>query len=72
MTGDPRVSRVVKESLDRLRSGLAGPEIAEMARDLLAGRIELRGLADSPIYGDALYEGIEPAFDAVRPKRETT
>ncbi|SDT60726.1 hypothetical protein SAMN04489716_4825 [Actinoplanes derwentensis] len=59
MAGDPRLSNVVRESLERLRSGVAGQEMAEMARDLLNGSIELRSLAKSPVYGDALFEGIE-------------
>lgn len=59
MTGDPRLSRVAKESLERLRAGVAGPEMAEMARELLDGRIKLRSLADNSVYGHVLLEGVE-------------
>ena len=59
MVGDRRIARVVKESLEGLRSGHAGPEMAEMARDLLTGRIRMRDVTRSPAYAEALMGGLE-------------
>ncbi|BCY11615.1 hypothetical protein [Actinoplanes sp. L3-i22] len=53
------VVREVKEALARMTGGAAGPSMAEMARDLLAGRIRLRDLATSSVYADPMAEGVE-------------
>ena len=59
MTSHPRLSRAVKASLERLRSGSAGPEMADMAKGLLEGRLKLRNLATNSAYADPLMEGID-------------
>ena len=56
MAGDPRVARAIKADLIRLSNGAAGAEMAEMARDLLAGRIDLRTVAQSSAYSEQLTE----------------
>ena len=54
MTGDPALTRALKNSLTRLRDGAGGPELAEMARDLLDGRTTLRQVTRSGVYTQAL------------------
>ena len=59
MASRPDIARQVKESLQRMRTGEAGPEMAEMARDLLEGRIRLRDLATTEVYSEGLRSGVE-------------
>ncbi|GIE86570.1 hypothetical protein Are01nite_30500 [Actinoplanes regularis] len=59
MAGHARVAQAVKESLRRMKNGEAGPDMAEMARDLLDGRIRLRDLATTSVYSAPMIEGIE-------------
>jgi hypothetical protein len=54
MTGDPALTTSIKDSLTRLRDGAAGPDLAEMARDLLDGKISLRQVIRSGVYTEAL------------------
>jgi hypothetical protein len=56
MTGNAKAAEAVKESLRKLSEGAAGPELADMAKDLLAGRAALRDVGRSPVYGAALSE----------------
>jgi len=63
MTGDPALTTSIKDSLTRLRDGAAGPELAEMARDLLDGRISLRQVTRSGLYTEAL---LRQSAEAVR------
>lgn len=58
MSGSPALARGLKEDLRRLRDGAAGPELAEMARDVLDGNIELRTAARSSFYADQLTEAV--------------
>ncbi len=46
----PRLARAVKDSLVRLKSGDGGPELQEIARDLLNGSITLRDLTRTSVY----------------------
>jgi hypothetical protein len=62
MSGNPRVADAIRAGLRRLSNGGAGPELAEMAEDLLAGRISLREVGASSVYGPQLTE----AFSAFR------
>jgi hypothetical protein len=52
MAGDPALARVIKATLQRLADGLAGPEFAEVATDVLAGRVDLRDIGRSSVYGE--------------------
>ena len=52
MAGNPRVAAEIKNHLQRLSRGAGGPELAEMARDLLEGRTSLREVGKSEVYAD--------------------
>ena len=56
MAGSPALAKVVKKQILALRDGVAGPQLAEMARDLLDGRIGLRTIASSDAYAQPLTE----------------
>jgi hypothetical protein len=58
MSGSPALANQVKESLHRLADGTAGPKLAEMARDVLDGRTDLRTVARSSVYADNLTDAI--------------
>lgn len=58
MSGSPALAKQVKEDLRRLADGAAGPKLAEMARDVLDGRIDLRAVARGSVYADNLTEAI--------------
>jgi hypothetical protein len=57
MADNPRVARALKDALRQLRDGVAGPVMAEMARELLDGSIRLRAVARSSAYGRELTAG---------------
>ncbi|MDI6098179.1 hypothetical protein QLQ12_06125 [Actinoplanes sp. NEAU-A12] len=59
MVRNPRVAKAVKESLERLKAGHAGPEMAEMASGVLDGSIKLRDLAKSSVYSEGFLVGLE-------------
>jgi hypothetical protein len=52
MANNPRVAAEIKAHLQRLSRGAGGPELAEMARDLLDGRTSLREVGKSQVYAD--------------------
>ena len=54
--GSPALARAVKKQIQALRDGVGGPQLAEMARDLLDGRIELRTISSSDAYAQPLTE----------------
>jgi hypothetical protein len=54
MTGSRTLARELKENLRRLRDGAAGPELAEMAREVLEGRTTLREVARSAAYSEQM------------------
>ena len=56
MAGSPALAKALKKQIMALRDGVAGPELAEMARDLLDGRIGLRTIASSDAYRQSLTE----------------
>ena len=58
MAGNPRVARAMRDGLQRLSEGAGGPAMAELARDLLAGRITLREVGHSAAYADQFREAI--------------
>jgi hypothetical protein len=57
MTGNPHLAVAVKAALERLSSGAAGEELAEMATELLAGRASLRDIGRSEAYATRIAEG---------------
>jgi hypothetical protein len=71
MAGSPALAEAVRASLVRLSTGAAGPDLAEMARDLLEGRIELRAVARSSAYADQIIEAVATYgewFDELEPE----
>lgn len=58
MSGSPAIAKQIKESLRRLTNGAAGPELAEMARDVLDGRTDLRSVARSSVYAGHFTDAI--------------
>jgi hypothetical protein len=54
MSGSPAMARALKESLDQLAGGAAGPELAEMAREVIEGRTDLRSMGASGAYAEQL------------------
>ena len=54
--GSPDLARRVREDILRLRDGVGGSQLAEMARDLLDGRIDVRAIARSSAYAEPLSE----------------
>lgn len=57
--GTPQLARAVRKSLQQLKGGAAGPDLAEMARELLNGGTDLRSLARSSAYANPISQGIE-------------
>ena len=58
MAENPKLAESVKESLRRLAGGSAGPALAEMAKELLAGRTSLREIGRSQAYAPELGAGV--------------
>lgn len=58
MAGSPQLAKAVEEALRKLKDGSAGPEMAEMAREVLEGRTDLRSVARSSAYAAQISEGI--------------
>jgi hypothetical protein len=58
MAGNPKAAEAVKESLRRLADGAAGPALAEMSSELLAGRTTLREIGQIQAYATQPGEGI--------------
>ena len=52
------LARELKETLPSLRDGAAGPELAEMAREVLNGDVDIRNVARSSVYADQLTRAI--------------
>lgn len=58
MAGDPKLAESIRRSLEQLRDRSAGPDLAELARDVLDGRTDLRAVARSAAYASAITDGI--------------
>jgi hypothetical protein len=58
MAGSPTMAKAIKGALERLSGGSAGSDLAEMARDVLAGRTDLRTVGQSSGYSTQLTEAI--------------
>ncbi|SCE76176.1 hypothetical protein [Micromonospora chokoriensis] len=52
--GDQGLAKLLHAGLTRLRDGVAGDDLQEMARDVLAGHTDLRHVAATDAYGGAL------------------
>jgi hypothetical protein len=59
MAGNPKLAKAIKEGLERLSKGAGGPDLQEMARELLAGRTSLRTVGSSTAYAAQLTSAIE-------------
>ncbi|MEU4619607.1 hypothetical protein AB0G04_06480 [Actinoplanes sp. NPDC023801] len=53
VAGDARLARLLRTSLTRIADGPDGP-MREMAREVLAGRTDLRTALREPAYGEPL------------------
>jgi hypothetical protein len=58
MSGSPALAKQLTESLRRITDGGAGPELAEMAGEILAGRTDLRTIANTSVYATQLTEAV--------------
>ncbi|GAA3393340.1 hypothetical protein [Cryptosporangium minutisporangium] len=56
---DPHTAALLRRSLERLREGVGGPALQEMARDVLAGNTTLRSAGSFSFYQEALTAGLE-------------
>ncbi|MEV6487087.1 hypothetical protein AB0M20_00405 [Actinoplanes sp. NPDC051633] len=54
MLGSKELAKRVHESFVKLRGGAGGDQLAEMARDLLDGRIDIRAVTRSDAYAEPL------------------
>jgi hypothetical protein len=71
MSGSAAIAKAVQQSLRRLADGAAGTELAELAHDILAGRVDPQRLTTSEVYAEPLrhalagfrdwYAALEPA-----------
>jgi hypothetical protein len=52
--GSSELAKRVYDDIVRLRDGVGGSQLAEMARDLLDGRIDVRAVARSSAYAEPL------------------
>jgi hypothetical protein len=50
--GNRGLAKLLHTSLTRLRDGVAGNDLQEMARDVLAGHTDLRQIAATDAYGE--------------------
>ena len=59
MAGNPKVAALIKKDLHRLTTGVAGPEFAELAKELLEGRSSLRAVGSSSAYAAQFREAAD-------------
>ena len=59
MSGSAAFAKQLKEDLRRLASGVAGKDLAEMANEILNGRMRIRDVARHSAYATYLIEGID-------------
>jgi hypothetical protein len=64
ITRDPVDARRLRESLEKLADGASSDTLKEMAKEVLSGRVSLRGAVTVPAYGEALIEGGRPFREA--------
>jgi hypothetical protein len=58
MAGGRGLADSLKASLEKLKTGVAGKDLAEMAAEILDGRTGLREVAQSSAYSAQISEGI--------------
>jgi hypothetical protein len=58
MGGNPRLARAIKDALNKLSKGAGGAALAEMARDVLDGRTDLRTVGQSAAYSEQMTRAI--------------
>ncbi|WP_229070817.1 hypothetical protein [Actinoplanes sp. DH11] len=58
VTGNRKLAGELRRNLQTLREGAAGPDLAEMARDVLDGRISLRDVTRTSAYSAPLLEAM--------------
>ncbi|WP_435055194.1 hypothetical protein [Micromonospora aurantiaca (nom. illeg.)] len=54
--GNAGLAKLLHAGLERLREGVAGADLQEMARDVLAGHSDLRQIAATEAYGPMLLD----------------
>jgi hypothetical protein len=59
MAGGRRLAGAVKRSLEELKHGVAGPDLAEMATEVLEARTNLRTVVRSSAYSTQVTNGID-------------
>lgn len=69
--GDPGRHRLLRDALERLETGAAGPDLAEMAGEVMAGRITLRRAMTSRAYADAWRPHLEQVLKTVDEQRRS-
>jgi hypothetical protein len=65
MAGGRKLGQELRRNLEKLRDGGAGPDLAEMARDVLAGRISVRDVSRSTAYAGPLSDAMDRYRDAL-------
>ena len=65
LAGGRKLGQELRRNLERLRDGVAGPDLAEMARDLLDGRITVREVTRSTAYAVPLGEAMDRYREAL-------
>jgi hypothetical protein len=63
ITGNKKMAAELRQNLEKLKGGAAGPDLAEMARDVLAGRITLRDVTRSSAYATPLTDAMSRFHD---------
>jgi hypothetical protein len=66
--GDSAQAQQLRTALERLRSGAGGPELQEMARDVLAGRVSLRAAFGFSFYQEALARRLDERREEQDPR----
>ena len=56
MASNPRLARAIRNGLEKVSAGAAGPVMAEMANELLAGRTSLREIGRGSVYAGQFTE----------------
>jgi hypothetical protein len=59
MAEDPAVARALKEALRKLADGAGGPDMTELAKRVLEGRLDLREVGRSTAYAGPLTQGLD-------------
>lgn len=67
--GDLGRYQLLRDSLRRLAAGAAGPDLAEMAREVLAGRVTLRQAMNSRAYAEAWHPHVQRLIKVVDDQR---